>query len=496
MTLQLVQFPIYDYRDTSIALPRIQLLVNLMNEVRVFAFFFIGVLLTTGPCTYCAEFIPLGDIDIPEGVVSSVASAISSNGSVVAGTGSRFASSTNISDAFLWAETNGIASLQTSLLIDSPRTEAIGISGDGGVIVGAIGEHTLSTIKVSSEPFRWTASEGIVPLGFLSNVTPGSHGAAGDVSDDGSVIVGGSSNNDGFVEAFRWTSQSGMTGIGDLSGGDFFSVATGIAAAGDVIVGTSRSELGSEAFVWTETNGMVGLGDLPGGYSGSSAEAVSGDGTTVIGNSWSALSEGTREAFRWTQSSGMQPLGDLPGGYYYSSAQATNFNGSIIVGFGYTVDGARAFVWDEVHGMRELQEVLLDEFGLGAQIAGWTLTVTTDISDDGLSIVGHGINPNGNTEAWLVRLDHPLNIPEPNSASMFALFIAAIFGNRRQAGARCAVGWGVRKKKAPGSATGGLVNLSICERPVVMPRAEVRDRLSASSAAFGRCGHRPWPARR
>jgi hypothetical protein len=47
---------------------------------------------------------------------------------------------------------------------------------------------------------------------------------------------------------------------------------------------------------------------------------------------------------------------------------------------------------------------LINDFGLGASLAGWTLTSANDISADGQFIVGSGINPNGNTEAWLARL--------------------------------------------------------------------------------------------
>lgn len=37
-------------------------------------------------------------------------------------------------------------------------------------------------------------------------------------------------------------------------------------------------------------------------------------------------------------------------------------------------------------------------------MAGWTLIAASDISDDGLSIVGYGTNPDGNTEAWIATI--------------------------------------------------------------------------------------------
>ena len=52
--------------------------------------------------------------------------------------------------------------------------------------------------------------------------------------------------------------------------------------------------------------------------------------------------------------------------------------------------------------MRRLHDVLVDEFGL--DLAGWTLTGANDISDGGRVIVGDGINPSGDPEAWMAIL--------------------------------------------------------------------------------------------
>lgn len=58
--------------------------------------------------------------------------------------------------------------------------------------------------------------------------------------------------------------------------------------------------------------------------------------------------------------------------------------------------------------MRALKSLLVDDHGL--DLAGWILQFARGISDDGRTIVGYGINPLGQTEAWLARL------PAPNSA--------------------------------------------------------------------------------
>jgi uncharacterized membrane protein len=171
-----------------------------------------------------------------------------------------------------------------------------------------------------------------------------------DISDDGLVIVGGVS------EAQSWTQNGGLVGLGDLPGGDFNSRAYGVSADGLAIVGQGTSAAGSEAFRWTQSSGMVGLGILP-GFDNSQAQDVSADGSVVVGS----------------------------------------------VGLG-TSTYAGAFIWDAVHGMRNLRDVLINDFGLGASLAGWNLVYAGAISSDGRTVVGYGTNPNGDTEAWIARL--------------------------------------------------------------------------------------------
>jgi hypothetical protein len=70
-----------------------------------------------------------------------------------------------------------------------------------------------------------------------------------------------------------------------------------------------------------------------------------------------------------------------------------------------------AFIWDATNGLRNLQDVLTNDYGLGAQLTGWQLTWATGISDDGNVIVGNGVytdsNLNEYNEAWRVTLGTP-----------------------------------------------------------------------------------------
>jgi hypothetical protein len=80
------------------------------------------------------------------------------------------------------------------------------------------------------------------------------------------------------------------------------------------------------------------------------------------------------------------------------------------VGWSDSANGFEAFLWDQAHGVRCLFDVLTTDYDLGSSLTGWRLTRATAISPDGQAIVGYGFNPNGQAEAWLVRLQ-PVPLP-------------------------------------------------------------------------------------
>jgi hypothetical protein len=110
-------------------------------------------------------------------------------------------------------------------------------------------------------------------------------------------------------------------------------------------------------------------------------------------------SERNDEAFRWTEETGMVGLGTMPGAFT-SQATAVSDDGSVIVGSSYG-----PFIWDSTNGMRDLEALLTDDYGL--DLAGWILFHAADVSADGLTIVGFGRNPNYETEAWIAVLPEP-----------------------------------------------------------------------------------------
>ncbi len=96
--------------------------------------------------------------------------------------------------------------------------------------------------------------------------------------------------------------------LGGLMANDIDSFALGVSNDGSTVVGESQSSFGPEAFRWTSATGMLGLGILPGGTL-SRAKAVSSNGSIVVGESASASTH-FGEAFRWSDMDGMLALGD------------------------------------------------------------------------------------------------------------------------------------------------------------------------------------------
>jgi probable HAF family extracellular repeat protein len=306
-------------------------------------------------------------------------------------------------EALRWTAGTGIVGLGNFPGGDF-HTQALAASVNGNVIAG------ITSTAVGTQAFVWTPGSGLTNLGVLPGGGPQSFATA--VSADGSVIVGQAQTATSYTP-FVWTKNSGMANLGDLPGGTSFGAAYGVSAFGTAIVGLSFSSSGQEAFRWTPSTGMVGLGDLPGSSGGlvaafdSRAYGVSSDGQVVVGASQSTNG---LEAFRWTSSGGMIGLGDLSGGTFESFAEAVSGDGSVVVGEANAsaTASSKAFIWDAAHGMRSLQDVLVNDYGLGASLAGWTLHGATGISADGKVIVGFGsapgTNPNENNAGWIVDL--------------------------------------------------------------------------------------------
>ena len=242
---------------------------------------------------------------------------------------------------------------------------------------------------------------------------------------NGTVIVGGQSRPEARPswKAYRWVwNDSGQNW-------DMYQLPP-LGASSSMLARASRVMVRSwwadrqggprpASFLLAEGNNQtVGLGDLPGGDFYSRGLDVSADGSVIVGNAISTLGD---EACRWIKNQqgdwGIEGLGDLPGGMFMSYANGISGNWSVIVGgrTGPTESDQEAFIWDEVHGMRNLPRCPGQRLPLG--LTGWVLLGANGISEDGMTIVGAGYHsdwPDRDVEGFIAH------IPEPGTLGLLA----------------------------------------------------------------------------
>jgi len=173
---------------------------------------------------------------------------------------------------------------------------ATATSSDGSVVVG----YGSRDGGVAAQAFRWTSSGGIQPLGFAR---PGHwYSEAVDISSDGSTIVGRSDNGSGAGDGFMWTASQGMQALTPLPGSQFGSNAIAVNADGRVIVGYS-GELQSEVTRWMDGQPFA-LPSSPGTQF--NPDDINDDGSVIVG---SLNSGGTNpSAAIWTPDRGTESL--------------------------------------------------------------------------------------------------------------------------------------------------------------------------------------------
>jgi len=245
------------------------------------------------------------------------------------------------------------------------------------------------------EAFAWTEQEGMIGLGSLKGGSFRSRARA--ISDDGKAIVGASSSaftGSNSAEAFLLDERGAAT-LGDLPGGQYRSEAFDVSHRGDYVVGSSSSRgsgaNSSEAFRWSDKDGMMGLGSLEGGQFRSAALGISDDGGLVVGWSSSRRSgANSSEAFRWSEGGGMLGLGSLAGGQFSSEARDVSSHGSVIVGASSSArsgsNATEAFIWNEKSGMA----------GLGFLPGGFSDSEANAVTGDGGLVVGRSRTPSLN----------------------------------------------------------------------------------------------------
>lgn len=348
----------------------------------------------TAPASATFSFQALGDL--PGGATNSLAYGVSRNGQWVVGE----STSTNGVEAFRWSSATGMLAMG-DLAGGAFTSRAFDASEDGSVIVG----HANGT--QGQQAFRWTAASGMVGLGDLAGGNFDSN--AFSVSADGGTVVGQSHATGGY-RAFRWTSATGLVNLGVLPG-NTGSNALGVSADGSVVLGHCGANSTGTAYKWTQATGMVSFGDLPGGAQLGTCFDITDDKSVIIGSGADAAGE---KFCRWTNDANLTALGDLAGGTTQSRPSGVSADGAVIVGFGNDASGQRAVVWHQSFGMKDLKTWLIEKGVTG--LANWTLQNASGVSADGTTIIGYGINPSGQTEAWVAKIE----VPESKGAVFMA----------------------------------------------------------------------------
>jgi probable HAF family extracellular repeat protein len=204
----------------------------------------------------------------------SEAFGVSEDGSVVIGYSQASVGQHLIGgEAFRWTPSSGMQGL--GYLPGHTHSQALGVSADGQVIVG----YSQAGETSPRRAFAWTEPGGMVDLGLL----PGGEWAeAHAASADGSVIAGDWGTPTSGHRGFVWSQLGGFVDLGE----DVFS-ASDVSDDGSVVVGGRfihiDSVIGAEAYLWTARDGVLGLGNLSTPNDQGEALAVSGDGSIVVG---------------------------------------------------------------------------------------------------------------------------------------------------------------------------------------------------------------------
>ncbi|HYE96561.1 MAG TPA: T9SS type A sorting domain-containing protein [Rubricoccaceae bacterium] len=324
------------------------------------------------------EFLP-----IPSGFVDCFAHDVSASGDVITGICSR---QDGQPEVFRWTQPTGTVPL--GVPAGFLYCQGGYVSADGEVVAGYC--YRAEGGDRRDRAFRWTQATGIVLLPVLAGYENG-RCIAHNLSANGAVVVGSCEDEDEGLEArgFRW--EGGV--VVDLGDGPVAPLtATDLSGDGQVLVGSAVVTPGQGLEAYRKAGGvLMGLGDLPGGDDFSVASAVSPDGGVVVGWSASAASGSLNEAFRWTQATGMVALGDLPGGLFLSEAHSVSADGRLVAGWsesaGSPSAGFEAFLWTAERGMRRLYDALGEGLPQHPVPDGWRLVIAW-VSADGQVVAG------------------------------------------------------------------------------------------------------------
>ncbi len=287
---------------------------------------------------------------------------------------------------------------------------AAGINNNGQIV----GHSTFSPFTPENPTSVFRTDAFLYSGGAMQDIAFGGVNSFAEGINNGGQVVGYGNVNtyfDPVMNAFVG-SQSNYQDIGTFRGNGSYSEVNGINDSGQV-VGRADIIAGGNTHAILYNNGIWNdLGTLPGG-SQSYGLAISNSGQ-VVGYGDTNGGSATH-AFLWQGGSGMQDLGTLGGTFDDSVALGINNNG-LIVGYDTisSTGSQDAFLYSD-GVMQDLNDLI-------PSTSDWTLEEATGINDSG-QIVGEGVNPSGQTDAFLLT-----PTPEPSTLALLAAGAIGLVG--------------------------------------------------------------------
>ncbi len=376
-----------------------------------------------------ARFQALEFADGSREIMAVSAEAVSADGKVVVGRLSVPANNRVDVGAFRWTPETGVVDLDLGeeFLVHD-------LSDDGKVLIG--GDFETGSYRVEGDtvtPIAGPVLEGDAdwPMPPSPFVFPP---VAWAMSSDGAVLVGGVHYSTSEPVSSQCREQGFIyedgitTPISELLGEetDFFT-AIDVSSDGSVVLAfPSNPLLPSDPNTPCDIADSMEPGDIGAGFliEGDTKTPIpdpplagiafrhrlSGDGKVIAGevrgSGFNRYANGS-----WTT---IAPVEEEQPCRHLEQVGGMTFDGSVIVGSTFSFntgdsggfvwgDTAGACIWDQAGGLRNLKRWLEEEHGL--DLDGWHLTAATDISPDGRVIVGAGLNPQDEYQAWIVTLE-------------------------------------------------------------------------------------------